>query len=269
LIPDPGLDAELLGVSVRLRVPPHLVDEIGRQLAPLGFGGRAATAAEVLEIAVRQDDRGFRATTSAGTELRDDDPVAIAVAALTAELVTGSPCFCVHAGVVAHAGRAWVVPGTSGHGKTTLTAALVKAGFGYISDEVLAIDRVSHAVYPFRRPLALSHDVWPLLGLDAALRPDPGRERLVAPAVLGSGGEADRVTDIVLTCRDGSTPSVSALPRASAVTALLEHSFNHYRDPDSSFRVAVETARHANVWLARYDDAPGLARLLMDRVRLA
>jgi hypothetical protein len=62
----------------------------------------------------------------------------------------------VHAGAVALAsGQCLVLPGDSGAGKTTLVAALVRAGLDYLSDEAAAIDPVSRRVFPFPRALAL------------------------------------------------------------------------------------------------------------------
>jgi hypothetical protein len=58
----------------------------------------------------------------------------------------------VHAGVVAVEGRAILVPGRSGAGKTTLVRALVDAGATYYSDEYAVLDREGR-VHPYpRRP---------------------------------------------------------------------------------------------------------------------
>ncbi len=60
----------------------------------------------------------------------------------------------VHAGVVAFDGQALLLPGRSFSGKTTLTAALLRAGAIYGSDEyaVLSADGL---VLPYPRPLSL------------------------------------------------------------------------------------------------------------------
>jgi hypothetical protein len=60
----------------------------------------------------------------------------------------------VHAGVVAHEGRALVVPGRSFTGKTTLVAALVRAGATYYSDEYAPLDRHG-LVHSYAKPLSL------------------------------------------------------------------------------------------------------------------
>ncbi|MHB1311019.1 MAG: hypothetical protein ACYC3L_03295 [Gemmatimonadaceae bacterium] len=59
----------------------------------------------------------------------------------------------VHAGAVAWNGRAIVLPGRSGVGKTSLVAALVSAGATYYSDEYAVLDGRG-LLYPFTRPLS-------------------------------------------------------------------------------------------------------------------
>ena len=60
----------------------------------------------------------------------------------------------VHAGAVGWRGRAIVLPGRPEAGKTTLTAALVRAGATYLSDEFAPIDDRGKA-HPFPKPLWL------------------------------------------------------------------------------------------------------------------
>jgi hypothetical protein len=60
----------------------------------------------------------------------------------------------VHAGVVAWRGRAIVIPGRSFSGKSSLVAALVRAGATYYSDEYAVFDARGR-VHPFPAPLSL------------------------------------------------------------------------------------------------------------------
>ena len=60
----------------------------------------------------------------------------------------------VHAGVVGWRGRAILVPGRSRSGKTTLVAALVRAGASYLSDEFAVLDERGR-VHPFAKPLSV------------------------------------------------------------------------------------------------------------------
>jgi hypothetical protein len=60
----------------------------------------------------------------------------------------------IHAGAVVHAGHAIILPGESFSGKSTLVAALVRAGATYFSDEYAVLDREG-IVHPFQKPIAL------------------------------------------------------------------------------------------------------------------
>ena len=62
-----------------------------------------------------------------------------------------------HAGVVGWRGKALVLPGNSFFGKTTLVAALVRAGAEYYSDEYAVLDGQG-LVQPFARALSLRTD---------------------------------------------------------------------------------------------------------------
>jgi len=60
----------------------------------------------------------------------------------------------VHAGVVGCGSRAVIIPGRSFSGKSTLVAALVKAGATYYSDEYAVLDSRGR-VHPYTRPLGI------------------------------------------------------------------------------------------------------------------
>lgn len=63
----------------------------------------------------------------------------------------------VHAGVVGWQGKAIVIPGRSFSGKTTLVAALVKAGATYYSDEYAVFD-TDGLVHPYARRLSVRQE---------------------------------------------------------------------------------------------------------------
>jgi hypothetical protein len=60
----------------------------------------------------------------------------------------------VHAGVVGWRERAILIPGRSYSGKSTLVAALLRAGASYYSDEFAVVD-ADGLVHPYARPLSL------------------------------------------------------------------------------------------------------------------
>lgn len=96
-----------------------------------------------------------------------------------------------HAGaVLAPDGRALLLPGASGSGKSTTTFGLVRAGFGYLSDEFAVVDPETSEVFAFPRPLALkggTRRLMPQVDALAVLAPlDPGQTVHVAAERIGA-----------------------------------------------------------------------------------
>jgi hypothetical protein len=174
--------------------------------------------------------------------------------------------FAVHAGVVAMGGNAIAFPGESGIGKSTLTAACIDAGFAYVSDEALCIDHDHGHVVPYPRPIALSPHGWHLARLSGAPENgiDDGVEVLFSAAQLDARLTADvlKLAHVVQLVRDEGPARLVSMPRSRALASLLEMSFNHYKDPDGSFRTASQLAVEAHAWRLEYSDPQQAARLL-------
>ncbi len=127
----------------------------------------------------------------------------------------------VHAGVVGWRGRAIVIPGRSFSGKSTLVAALVRAGAAYYSDEYAVLDSRGRA-HPFPRPLSL--------------RPEPGKAARRYPVeVLGgaAGVKPLPVGVIVITrYRPGGRWRPRSLSPGQAALALLSNTVSARRHPE-------------------------------------
>jgi hypothetical protein len=65
-----------------------------------------------------------------------------------------------HAGGVVREGVGIVLPADVESGKSTLTAGLVRAGFGYLTDEGVAFRRDTALIEPFPKPLSLDAGSW-------------------------------------------------------------------------------------------------------------
>ena len=75
----------------------------------------------------------------------------------------GNTSAILHASAVEQDGRAIVIAGPSGAGKTALTAALVASGANYLGDDLLALHRDGCQIGDFPASLALKEGSWPLL----------------------------------------------------------------------------------------------------------
>ncbi len=137
-----------------------------------------------------------------------------------------------HAAAVAVDGRAYVFCGRSGIGKSTLAAALCKAGCRFLNDDVCAIEtdqRGAPVVWPDGRQLKLFEESIAQLDL-AAQRRQPVRSALgksyVEPPGRGTDGHAPVAAIYIL--RDQVLPGTRGIERLSPLNgaqALLDQSY--------------------------------------------
>lgn len=78
------------------------------------------------------------------------------------QAIASTALLAAHAGGVVGASGAVVLPASMASGKTTLTAGLVRAGFGYLTDEAVAIDWDTLELVGYAKPLSLDPGSWPL-----------------------------------------------------------------------------------------------------------
>jgi hypothetical protein len=143
----------------------------------------------------------------------------------------------VHAGVVAAHGRAMLIPGRSFAGKTSLVAALVRAGATYYSDEFAPLDE-DGLVHPFAKPLSLrdhrglqnDHAVETLGGL-------AGEEPLPIGAVVAA------------TYRPGSEWRPERLPAGRGALTLVSHTVPVRERPEQAMRAINRAVAGGGVFL--------------------
>lgn len=173
-----------------------------------------------------------------GTEVvLDADDVTTLVARVNELAVTGSPAWVAfHAGVVCVDGSLVMLPGPSGRGKSTLTAALVAAGAAYLSDELALLDPDRMLVVPHPKPLSLAGGT-------------PGVKDLVDPRTLGAVGTAAPVAAVVApTYVTGAATALEPVDPRGAVDLLLANSFDFAPAGEAGFRALVEVAATVPVW---------------------
>lgn len=87
--------------------------------------------------------------------------------------LAGQGVLVIHAGVVEIDGRAILLAGRSGAGKSTLTLAIVRAGAGWLTDELALIGPDDSTVLPYPRAIHVSPETVDLLPDLAFLRARP------------------------------------------------------------------------------------------------
>jgi len=237
---------------------PEVMLTIERVLAPLRSDDPPR---ELIRVGVDSEDRWF---VAAG----DDDPV-IAGSRLAAVLravsevnnlaVASVPDHLVfHAGAVSGPAGAIVLPAASNSGKSTLTTALVSAGFGYLSDEVAAID-FGLGCHPYPKAIALDPGSFPLFpelaprqmtGLDLAVST---REWHVDPALVGPAGRAGGVVAVVCPkWRPGAETRLCRVGPVDAMHLLLGEAFDFADGGQMVFDILGRLVRDVPVYRLGY-----------------
>ena len=140
----------------------------------------------------------------------------------------------VHAGVVGWRGRAIVLPGVSGAGKTTLVRRLVEAGATYYSDEYAPIGE-DGLVYPFAKPLSQRQAA------------PPGRRRVSAAAIGATVGVSPLPIGLVVatTFQAERTWTPRSMSAGEIMMALLANTVRARLDPPAVLQRLSRVAEQA------------------------
>ncbi len=134
-------------------------------LAPLRLGTKAKPD---VRLDVRGSDYNYQIDRD-GDAIASDVPLHVArrvvlQATLMALFEPGMVATILHASSVSLDGRAIVLAGATGSGKSTLTMSLVAAGFGYIADDLTALDDKGERVSTFPVAASIKSGSWPMAG---------------------------------------------------------------------------------------------------------
>ena len=227
-------------------MPVELAADDGRTLrrmtARLPPGARRVEAA----AAVRARRFVLRAPVDGAALQTFESKLALHVAAESRALLF------VHAGVVAWRGRAILLPGRTHAGKSTLVAALVRAGATYYSDEYALLDGDGR-VRPYPRALSLRR-------AGGAVR--------VAPARLGKVGRAPLPVGLVALVRYRGRTALQTLSPGRAVLAMLKQTVAARAQAATAIERLSRIVSTAPVVSGTRGEAREFARALLDGTHL-
>lgn len=155
----------------------------------------------------------------------------------------------IHAAVVEKNGRALILPGVPGAGKSTLTAFLTgRGGWRLLSDELALIDLENGLLHPNPRPISLKN-----ASIDLVRRGLPGCELspLVRDTLKGTVAHLRPTAQSIARTNTPARPSLIVFPRYApdTVTALEPlpqgEAFMHMADNAFNYGILGETAFHA------------------------
>lgn len=170
----------------------------------------------------------------------------------------------VHAGAVELGGRACVLVGSSGSGKTSTVAALLARGAAYLSDEVALLDPEHSTISPFHFPMAIKR--WTARaagtlpdGIDAARQ---GPVRFHLPALRSRGCPIGAVVIV----ERGRGSELARIPRAEALMRIVRQpsSFQYAARTEAAFLAWIAALRRAECFEIRSDHAARLAPAIAD-----
>ena len=153
-----------------------------------------------------------------------------------AAIRSGDDRVLVHAAAAELDGVGVLLPADMEAGKTTLVAGLVKAGFGYLTDEAAVIDPESLQLHPYPKPLSIDPGSWSVLA-DLAPRVDSStrpyfEEQWQVPATRISptaiSGRADAALVIFPRYTSGVETRVEPVSKSQAMLILLEQTFRFH-----------------------------------------
>lgn len=204
---------------------------------------------------------------------RADDPgglLSTLVGALNRSAADASHHVLVHAGAVERNGVGVVLPAPMESGKTTLTAGLVRAGFGYLTDEAAAFDRATRTLVSYPKPLSLDRGSWPLfpeLEPDEAFPSDAykAKQWQVPPEAVRAGALGAPCTArfvVFPAYAEGAPTRLEALSRAEALVALARNTFRFDREGRPTFALLADVLRNAEAFRLPHGDLDAAVELV-------
>jgi hypothetical protein len=179
-----------------------------------------------------------------------------------------------HAAAACRDGVGVLLPAPMESGKTTLVAGLLREGFGYLSDEAVALDPGTLLAHPYHKPLTVDEGSWKVL---APLRPtvDPGLEGYLGlqwhvPVLsMRSGALSGPVVPrLVITPRyvSGSTTSLEPMTRAAMLKTLLLSTFHLRASAAACMAVLADVLRGCTCYRLTVGDLGAACAIVQELV---
>jgi hypothetical protein len=163
-------------------------------------------------------------------------------------------------------GPAVMLPAPAESGKSTTVAGLVQAGFGYLTDEVVAIDPITLAAQPYAKPLSIDRGSWQVL---ARLRPwhaDRISGQWQVPAGRIRPGAVSGPAPVRLVVapayRRGAVTTLQPVSRGQMLLTLADSTFAFREAPERNLRVLARLLAGCDCYRLTVGDLDEAVRLV-------
>jgi len=181
---------------------------------------------------------------------------------------------CLHAAAVEFSGRLVIFPNTRRTGKSTMTAALAQLGHKIYTDDFLPVRVDAHS----QAYLGIANGIAPRIrlplpegfsdALQAWVQQDPGpcnrQYKYLRSATIAPGGEMMALGAMVILDRqdDPITPSLAPIPRADALSSLINQNFARTQLSSAILKSMDALTRDLPVFRLTYSCAEEAAKLI-------
>ena len=175
-----------------------------------------------------------------------------------------------HAAAAVLRGVAVLLPGPPESGKTTTVAGLVRAGFGYLTDEAVAIDPDTMLARPYPKPLSVDRGSWDVL---ADVRPSHhGRvsgqwqvpARLIRPDAVA--GPAPVRFVVVPAYKTRTATRLEPMSRGETLMSLADSTFQFQDNVRRNLTVLARVVAGADCYRLAVDDLDSAVTLIEELV---
>ena len=179
--------------------------------------------------------------------------------------------YFVHAAALTHQGRAFLLVGESGHGKSTTAWGLLHHGFGYLSDELSPIELPTLQVHPYAHALCMKRLPPASYALPATGAIDLGATLHVPVSAMPGGVAPACPMGAVIFVRHDRTlsaPRWRSVGQAEASARLYAQALNALAHPGRGIDAVVNVATRVPCFALDTADLGASCELLRERLPL-
>ncbi len=170
----------------------------------------------------------------------------------------------IHAGLVSYLGQGVLLPGSSGKGKSIITAWLLRRGYGYATDELVFLPSDDlRTGWGFARPINIKKAARPLMADLFHIPPGSSGTMstvsidLIQPELLGVGGVVSHVTMramIFPVYTAGAAFEIRPISKARTSLELMKCLINARNLPEHGFPEVIQVASEMPAYRMVYSD---------------